>query len=80
MPVQYTRNFAIGKSTHIVKVYDEYTQEYGLMNLVDECESGRIAECIKKLGIKGDMVERVKYLARNRQDGILIEDGSFKNY
>lgn len=80
MPVRYTRNFAIGKSTHIVEVYEEYTDEYGLMGLEGRHESGRIAECIKELGIKGEMKERVRYLAKDKTDGILLEDGSFKNY
>ena len=78
--IQYTRNFAVGTSTHVIRVYETYTNENGLDGLIDERESTRMTECLKGLDMTPEQAVRVKALMREKANGIILPSGEFKNY
>lgn len=80
MHVQYIRNFAIGTSTHIIRVYANYTEANGLDGLIEERESTRMADCLRGLDITPAHRERIKWLMREKVDGIVLDDLRFMNY
>ena len=80
MYARYIRNFAIGKSTHIVEVYERYTDENGLVgNPVYSRESGRINDCLSGLPVNKTQIQLLRNLARNREDMIVHPDGKLTN-
>lgn len=78
--VQYTRNFSIGTSTHLIKVWADYTNERGLSVLLETRESTRMADCLKGLTLTPIQLAVVKQLMREKNDGIVLEDGTYKNW
>lgn len=81
MVIQYSRVwYALGKNTHKVCVYKEYSEANGLLELVTERESTRISEVIKGIEMTKQQKDLVKSLARERTDGIALENGSYRQY
>lgn len=79
--VRYIRNFSLGRSTHIVELYAGYTREAWLIGEpVYHRESTRIAECIRGLQATPAQLEKLKRLARERNDGIVLADGEYRRY
>lgn len=78
--VQYIRNFRVGTSTHIIRVYSTYTVEHGLDGLLEEHESTRMAECLRGLDMTPAQATRVRNLMREKQDGIVLASGEYRNY
>ncbi len=78
MNIRYFRNFSVGTSTHIVKLYDVYTDEQGLDGFVREVESTRIADIVKE--IKSDLTEAqirdLRICMKDKTDVIILTDGS----
>jgi hypothetical protein len=71
------RNFSIGKSTHMVDVYETYTKEEGLIgNPIIRRESGRISECLRGLPINKTQIETLRKLARLKEDMVVHPDGT----
>lgn len=79
---RYYRNFSVGQSTHIVKIYDKYTDESGLENELEEFESGRMLEIVNRIKkyLTTVQLEGIKDLMRDKQDGIILPDGKYKKY
>ena len=78
MIVYYMRNFCIGTSTHVVKVYESYTDENGCEGFMCERESTRIADCLRGLDMTPEQRATVKGLARDRWNGVVLESGEYK--
>lgn len=75
--VRYARNFAVGTSTHVVWLYDEYTDEQGLAGELDQFESPRMADCFKFLkGFISPAQESIlRDCMREKLDVIVLKDG-----
>jgi len=78
MNIQYTRNFSVGTSTHIVRLYAFYTAEQGLASLVDEVESTRMADIIKdiKNDATAEQLRILRICMKDKTDVIVLADGS----
>jgi predicted double-glycine peptidase len=78
MNIQYTRNFSVGTSTHIVKLYNDYTAEQGLADLVHDVESTRMDNIFK--AIKSHATEEqlriLRVCMKDKIDVIVLTDGS----
>jgi hypothetical protein len=76
MYVHYIRNFALGKSTHIVKVYENYTKERGLIGEpIISRNDGSMYKCLLGLPITQAQKECVADAGRLREDRIIHPDG-----
>lgn len=77
MNVQYTRNFAIGTSTHVVKLYAFYTDDQGLASLVDEIESTRMNDILKNIkdDITDEQMRVLRQCMKDKTDVIVLPDG-----
>jgi UDP-glucose 6-dehydrogenase len=77
MNAQYTRNFCIGTSYHVVKLYSEYTDEQGLAGTVQEFKSTRMADILKE--IKSQLTAKqlgvLKICMKDKTDVIVLPDG-----
>jgi len=78
---RYTRNFKIGRSTHMVDVYETYTKDEGLIGKpIIRRESGRISECLRGLPVNKTQIEILRKLARLKEDMIVHPDGTVTNF
>ena len=76
MYAYYTRVFAIGKSTHRVEVYENYTEERGLIGEpIISRNDGSMYRCLLGLPITPEQKEIVAQAGRDRQDMIVHPDG-----
>lgn len=80
--IQYTRNFQVGRDTHLVYVYGEYTETYGLAYLDERIETYTMRDMHRKL--KGRLTkpqrDLLDQLMRERTDGIALSSGEYKSY
>lgn len=77
MHIQYTRNFSVGQSTHIVKTFRRYTDEQGLDGLVDTFESTRMADILKALRgtLSLNQTNTLKLCMKEKLDVIVLYNG-----
>ena len=81
MAARYTRNFKIGRSTHLVEVYEGYTEDDGLVGTpLIVRESTRIRDCLKGLPLNKTMIDRLRMLARVKEDMVVHPDGTVTNF
>jgi uncharacterized protein YdcH (DUF465 family) len=78
MNVQYIRNFSIGTSTHVVKLYDAYTDEQGLDGFIREVESTRIADIVKEIKseLTAEQLRKLRICMKDKMNVILLANGS----
>ena len=54
--------------------------EHGLDGLLEERESTRMAECLRGLDMTPAQANRVRNLMREKQDGIVLASGEYRDY
>ena len=75
--IRYSRNFAVGTSSHVVYLYEDYTDEQGLANELDQFKSTRMADCFKFLKgfISAEQERILRECMREKIDVIVLKDG-----
>lgn len=80
MIVSYTRVFAVGGGHHKLEIFEGYTDELGCTKLIDTKTSTRMPECFEGVTLPKAQKEAVMALMRQKEDGIILEDGRYKRY
>lgn len=77
-PIRYLYNFCVGQNTHIVRVYDSYSEEDGLGDPIMELESPRLRDVVKGSHLTAVQRKRLKGVASDRGDCIILTNGEFR--
>ena len=86
LPIRYTHIFQLGTNEHLIEVYDGYTKDGGLGNLVSSYRNTRYGDLLREVKkslkncISKEQLTLLKDMMKHRSDGIVLNDGKyFKN-
>ncbi len=81
MYIQYYYNFSVGKNTHLINLYETYTEEEGLADLKNTFEETQMNKILLKIVDfpKNQTIELV-ILMRSRDSGIISPTGEYFKY
>lgn len=86
LPIRYRYIFQLGTNEHLIEVYDGYTKDNGLGNLVSVYRDTRYGDLLSKVKkslnncISKEQLTLLKDMMKHRSDGIVLNDGEyFKN-